>query len=56
MLVNNIVKLLETVFAAFDDVGRRKKVFKVETVGECYGKNNFIASSFITWRRKSSKI
>ena len=33
-----VTKLLEAVFGTFDEVARRKKVFKVETVGECYGK------------------
>lgn len=31
-----IFMLLESVFAAFDDIARKRKVFKVETVGDCY--------------------
>ena len=29
-------KLLETLFGAFDKIAHRRKVFKVETVGDCY--------------------
>jgi hypothetical protein len=28
--------LLETVYRAFDNIAKRRKVFKVETVGDCY--------------------
>lgn len=28
--------LLETVYAAFDEIGKMLKVFKVETIGDCY--------------------
>jgi Adenylate and Guanylate cyclase catalytic domain len=28
--------LLETLFRAFDEVARKRRVFKVETVGDCY--------------------
>jgi class 3 adenylate cyclase len=28
--------LLETIFQAFDDIARKRRVFKVETVGDCY--------------------
>jgi class 3 adenylate cyclase len=28
--------LLETVYAAFDDIAKRRRIFKVETVGDCY--------------------
>ena len=28
--------MLETVYRAFDDIAKRRRVFKVETVGDCY--------------------
>jgi class 3 adenylate cyclase len=28
--------LLECVYGAFDEIARRRKIFKVETVGDCY--------------------
>jgi hypothetical protein len=31
-----VFMLLEAVFAAFDELARRRRVFKVETVGDCY--------------------
>ena len=33
-----VFKLLEALFAAFDEAAVRHGVFKVETVGDCYGK------------------
>ena len=32
-----VFRLLETLYGAFDQVARRRHVFKVETVGDCYG-------------------
>jgi hypothetical protein len=29
-------QLLETIYGAFDEIARRKGIFKVETVGDCY--------------------
>lgn len=31
-----VFELLETLYHAFDEIARRRKVFKVETVGDCY--------------------
>eukprot|EP00526_Cylindrotheca_closterium_P003678 CAMPEP_0113651902 /NCGR_PEP_ID=MMETSP0017_2-20120614/27686_1 /TAXON_ID=2856 /ORGANISM="Cylindrotheca closterium" /LENGTH=1286 /DNA_ID=CAMNT_0000564645 /DNA_START=247 /DNA_END=4110 /DNA_ORIENTATION=- /assembly_acc=CAM_ASM_000147 len=31
-----VFTLLETVYNAFDEIARRRRVFKVETVGDCY--------------------
>ncbi len=28
--------LLETIYHSFDEIARKKKVFKVETIGDCY--------------------
>ena len=28
--------LLETIYHAFDNIAKRRKVFKVETIGDCY--------------------
>ena len=32
----DVFRLLETIYGAFDDIARSEKVFKVETVGDCY--------------------
>lgn len=31
-----VFHLLETIYGAFDDIARRRGIFKVETVGDCY--------------------
>jgi len=31
-----VFTLLETLYKAFDEIARRRRVFKVETVGDCY--------------------
>jgi Adenylate and Guanylate cyclase catalytic domain len=28
--------LLETIFGAFDEIAKKRRIFKVETVGDCY--------------------
>ncbi|KAL3938864.1 MAG: hypothetical protein SGBAC_006303 [Bacillariaceae sp.] len=33
---SQVFTLLETVYSAFDSIAKRRKVFKVETVGDCY--------------------
>ncbi|KAL3913418.1 MAG: hypothetical protein SGILL_006500 [Bacillariaceae sp.] len=33
---SQVFMLLETVYRAFDNIAKRRKVFKVETVGDCY--------------------
>jgi hypothetical protein len=33
---SQVFTLLETVYRAFDSIAKRRKVFKVETVGDCY--------------------
>lgn len=33
---SQVFTLLETVYKAFDKIAKRRKVFKVETVGDCY--------------------
>jgi hypothetical protein len=33
---SQVFTLLETVYQAFDDVAKRRRVFKVETIGDCY--------------------
>ena len=36
--------LLETLYHSFDQIAKRRRVFKVETVGDCYvGKNQDMA-------------
>jgi class 3 adenylate cyclase len=31
-----VFTLLETVYHAFDEIAKRRRVFKVETIGDCY--------------------
>ena len=31
-----VFKLLETFYGAFDEIALRRRVFKVETIGDCY--------------------
>jgi class 3 adenylate cyclase len=33
---SQVFVLLETIYKAFDDIARRRRVFKVETIGDCY--------------------
>lgn len=33
---SQVFTLLETLYAAFDEIAKRRRVFKVETVGDCY--------------------
>jgi class 3 adenylate cyclase len=33
---SQVFVLLETVFRAYDEIAKRRRVFKVETVGDCY--------------------
>ena len=33
---SQVFTLLETVYNAFDDIARKRRVFKVETIGDCY--------------------
>lgn len=35
---SQVFTLLESVFFAFDELAARRRIFKVETVGDCYGK------------------
>jgi hypothetical protein len=39
---SQVFTLLETVYRAFDLIAKRRRVFKVETVGDCYGKWGFL--------------
>ena len=31
-----VFKLLETIYRSFDRIAKKRKVFKVETIGDCY--------------------
>jgi len=33
---SHVFTLLESIFDAFDEIAKREKVFKVETIGDCY--------------------
>jgi class 3 adenylate cyclase len=33
---SQVFTLLETIYQAFDEIARRRRVFKVETIGDCY--------------------
>ena len=35
---SQVFKFLETLYSEFDDIAEARQVFKVETVGDCYGK------------------
>jgi hypothetical protein len=37
---SQVFVLLETIYKAFDEIAKRRGVFKVETVGDCYGITN----------------
>ena len=44
---SQVFMLLETLYQAFDVIAKRRKVFKVETVGDCYvGKYTFFLFCF----------
>jgi class 3 adenylate cyclase len=36
VLPSQVFILLETVYRSFDHIARRRRVFKVETIGDCY--------------------
>ena len=31
-----VFELLESIYGAFDELAKRRRIFKVETVGDCY--------------------
>ena len=31
-----VFRLLESIYHSFDEIAKRRKVFKVETIGDCY--------------------
>jgi class 3 adenylate cyclase len=35
-VIPQVFILLETLYRAFDDIAKRRRVFKVETIGDCY--------------------
>lgn len=35
----HVFSLLESIYAAFDVIAKKRRIFKVETVGDCYGKS-----------------
>jgi class 3 adenylate cyclase len=42
-----VFTLLETLYGKFDEIAQRRKIFKVETIGDCYvGKNNADAMQY----------
>ena len=48
---SQVFLLLETVYKAFDDIAKRRRVFKVETVGDCY-----VAASGLPEARKDHAL
>ena len=42
---SQVFTLLEQIYSSFDAIAKRKKVFKVETIGDCYGKYSKIWAS-----------
>lgn len=43
-----VFQLLETIYGAFDEIARRRQIFKVETVGDCYVRNCLELNAFDT--------
>jgi len=43
----HVLLLLETIYKAFDAIAKRRKVFKVETIGDCYVA---VTGKSIVWR------
>ena len=41
----DVFKLLEAIYSEFDRIAKRRGVFKVETIGDCYGKSENWCSS-----------
>jgi Adenylate and Guanylate cyclase catalytic domain len=43
-----VFTLLESIYGAFDKVAERRRVFKVETIGDCYvaGRALFVLHSY----------
>lgn len=37
-----VFQLLETLYNAFDDISKRRRVFKVETIGDCVSHDFFV--------------
>jgi class 3 adenylate cyclase len=35
-VIEQVFSLLETVFREFDSIAKKRRIFKVETVGDCY--------------------
>ena len=35
---SQVFLLLETIYRCFDKISKSRRVFKVETIGDCYGK------------------
>ena len=44
----HVFMLLESIYSAFDDIARKRKVFKVETVGDCYGEHCSVPGAIYT--------
>lgn len=34
---SQVFQLLESIFKEFDEIAKRRRIFKIETVGDCYG-------------------
>jgi Adenylate and Guanylate cyclase catalytic domain len=58
----NVFVLLQTVFSGFDRIAKRRKVFKVETIGDCYvaatglpeaQANHFVIMARFAWECRS---
>jgi class 3 adenylate cyclase len=48
---SQVFTLLETIYRAFDKIARQRRIFKVETVGDCY-----VAASGLPEARKDHAV
>lgn len=48
---NQVFRLLETLYSSFDDIATARRIFKVETVGDCY-----VAASGLPDKRKDHAV
>ena len=48
--------LLETLYHAFDQIAKKRRVFKVETVGDCYGESPSFFEFILFMKSTSSNL
>jgi hypothetical protein len=53
---SQVFTLLETVYHAFDEIAKRRRVFKVETIGDCYVRHGTTRSEKGSCRRHGTLL